>query len=52
VAEQAGTFSIVAAVPATGEVGRAVQSKYFAIGAVTPWVRAGVGADTCGVRHP
>jgi uncharacterized Ntn-hydrolase superfamily protein len=30
--------------PTTGEVGCAVQSKYFAIGAVTPWVRAGVGA--------
>jgi uncharacterized Ntn-hydrolase superfamily protein len=44
VAVQAGTFSIVAADPATGEVGCAVQSKYFAIGAVTPWVRAGVGA--------
>jgi uncharacterized Ntn-hydrolase superfamily protein len=40
----AGTYSIVAADPATGEVGCAVQSKYFAIGAVTPWVRAGVGA--------
>lgn len=40
----AGTFSVVAADPATGEVGCAVQSKYFAIGAVTPWVRAGVGA--------
>jgi len=38
------TFSIVVADPATGEVGCAVQSKYFAIGAVTPWVRAGVGA--------
>jgi len=38
------TFSIVAADPATGEVGCAVESKYFAIGAVTPWVRAGVGA--------
>jgi uncharacterized Ntn-hydrolase superfamily protein len=38
------TFSIVAADPSTGEVGCAVQSKYFAIGAVTPWVRAGVGA--------
>ena len=38
------TFSIVAADPATDEVGCAVQSKYFAIGAVTPWVRAGVGA--------
>jgi uncharacterized Ntn-hydrolase superfamily protein len=40
----AGTFSIVAADPSTGEVGCAVQSRYFAIGAVTPWVRAGVGA--------
>jgi uncharacterized Ntn-hydrolase superfamily protein len=38
------TFSIVAADPRTGEVGCAVQSKYFAIGAVTPRVRAGVGA--------
>jgi uncharacterized Ntn-hydrolase superfamily protein len=41
---EAGTFSIVVADPTTGEVGCAVQSKYFAIGAVTPWVRAGVGA--------
>jgi uncharacterized Ntn-hydrolase superfamily protein len=38
------TFSIVAADASTGEVGCAVQSKYFAIGSVTPWVRAGVGA--------
>lgn len=38
------TFSIVAADPSSGEVGCAVQSRYFAIGAVTPWVRAGVGA--------
>jgi len=41
---EAGTFSIVAADRTTAEVGCAVQSKYFAIGAVTPWVRAGVGA--------
>jgi len=40
----AGTFSIVAADPATGDVGCAVESRYFAIGAVTPWVRAGIGA--------
>jgi uncharacterized Ntn-hydrolase superfamily protein len=40
----AGTFSIVAVDPTTSEVGCAVQSRYFAIGAVTPWVRAGVGA--------
>jgi uncharacterized Ntn-hydrolase superfamily protein len=38
------TFSIVAADETTGEVGCAVASKYLAIGAVTPWVRAGVGA--------
>ena len=38
------TFSICAADPATGEVGCAVQSKYFAVGSVVPWVRAGVGA--------
>jgi uncharacterized Ntn-hydrolase superfamily protein len=44
VVDHAGTFSIVAADPTTGEVGCAVQSKYFAIGAVTPWVQAGVGA--------
>jgi uncharacterized Ntn-hydrolase superfamily protein len=38
------TFSIVASDPSSGQVGCAVQSRYFAIGAVTPWVRAGVGA--------
>jgi uncharacterized Ntn-hydrolase superfamily protein len=38
------TFSIVAADPAAGEVGCAVQSKYFAVGTVVPWARAGVGA--------
>lgn len=39
-----GTFSIVAADLGTGEVGCAVQSKYFSVGSVVPWVRAGVGA--------
>lgn len=38
------TFSIVAADPATGEVGVAVQSKYFSVGSVVPWAEAGVGA--------
>jgi uncharacterized Ntn-hydrolase superfamily protein len=38
------TFSIVAADPAAGDVGCAVQSKYFAVGTVVPWARAGVGA--------
>ena len=39
-----GTFSIVAADLEAGEVGCAVQSKYFSVGLVVPWVRAGVGA--------
>ena len=38
------TFSIVAADPVAREVGCAVQSKYFAVGNVVPWARAGVGA--------
>ena len=39
-----GTFSIVAADLETGEVGCAVQSKYFSVGSVVPWARAGTGA--------
>jgi uncharacterized Ntn-hydrolase superfamily protein len=39
-----GTFSIVAVDLETGEVGCAVQSKYFSVGSVVPWARAGVGA--------
>jgi uncharacterized Ntn-hydrolase superfamily protein len=38
------TFSIVAADPEAGEVGIAVASKFFAVGSVVPWARAGVGA--------
>ena len=38
------TFSIVAFDPATGELGVAVQSKYFGVGSVVPWAKAGVGA--------
>jgi uncharacterized Ntn-hydrolase superfamily protein len=38
------TFSICAVDPAAGEVGVAVQSRYFAVGTVVPWARAGVGA--------
>ncbi len=41
---QPSTFSICGLDPATGEVGVAVQSKYFAVGSVVPWARAGVGA--------
>jgi uncharacterized Ntn-hydrolase superfamily protein len=39
-----GTFSIVAADVAAGEVGCAVQSRYFSVGSVVPWATAGVGA--------
>ena len=42
--ESRGTFSIVAFDRETGDVGVAVQSKYFAVGAVVPWAKAGVGA--------
>lgn len=38
------TFSIVARDPETGDLAVAVQSKFLAVGAVVPWVRAGVGA--------
>ena len=38
------TFSIVAFDPDTGDLGIAVQSKFFGVGAVVPWARAGVGA--------
>lgn len=38
------TFSVVAYNPATGEVGVAVQSKFFAVGSVVPYAEAGVGA--------
>jgi uncharacterized Ntn-hydrolase superfamily protein len=38
------TFSIVAADPATGEVGVAVASRFFAVGSVVPFAKAGVGA--------
>ncbi|HLF56166.1 MAG TPA: DUF1028 domain-containing protein, partial [Thermoanaerobaculia bacterium] len=38
------TFSIVAADAEAGEVGVAVASRFFAVGAVVPYARAGVGA--------
>lgn len=39
-----GTFSIVARDPQTGHLGVAVQSKFLAVGAQVPGVKAGVGA--------
>jgi uncharacterized Ntn-hydrolase superfamily protein len=38
------TYSIVAADPAAGEVGVAVQSKFLAVGAIVPWASADAGA--------
>ncbi len=38
------TYSIVARDPHTGALGAAVQSHWFAVGAVVPWARPGVGA--------
>ena len=38
------TFSIVGYDAETGDLGIAVQSKFFAVGAVVPWAEAGVGA--------
>lgn len=38
------TFSIVARDPATGQLGVAVQSHWFAVGQTVPWAEAGVGA--------
>ncbi len=38
------TFSIVAFDPKTGEFGVAVESKYFGVGTVVPWAKAGGGA--------
>ena len=42
--EPTATFSIVALDPENGDLGVAVQSKFFGVGAVVPWVEAGTGA--------
>ncbi len=38
------TFSIVGRDSVTGELGIAVASRFFAVGAVVPWAKAGIGA--------
>jgi uncharacterized Ntn-hydrolase superfamily protein len=38
------TYSIVARDSATGQMGVAVQSHWFAVGQIVPWAEAGVGA--------
>lgn len=42
--EPVATFSIAGFDPHTGDLGVAVQSKFFAVGSVVPWAKAGVGA--------
>jgi uncharacterized Ntn-hydrolase superfamily protein len=39
-----GTYSIVALDESTGQLGVAVQSHWFSVGPIVPWVRPGVGA--------
>jgi uncharacterized Ntn-hydrolase superfamily protein len=38
------TYSIVARDPANGQLGVAVQSHWFSVGPLVPWIEAGVGA--------
>jgi uncharacterized Ntn-hydrolase superfamily protein len=38
------TYSVIARDPATGELGVAVQSHYFQVGATVPWGEPGIGA--------
>ena len=38
------TFSVVAFDPLSGDLGVAVQSKFFGVGTVVPWAKANVGA--------
>ena len=38
------TYSIVARDPSSGELGVAVQSHFFSVGSLCPWVEPGVGA--------
>lgn len=38
------TYSIIGRDPNSGEIGIAVQSRYFAAGRLVPWIEAGVGA--------
>jgi uncharacterized Ntn-hydrolase superfamily protein len=40
----ANTFSIVARDPATGDLGVAVQSHWFSVGALVAWAEPGIGA--------
>ena len=41
---RAGTYSIVARDPDSGQLGVAVQSHWYSVGSIVTWARAGVGA--------
>lgn len=41
---EVNTYSVVAWDPETGDLGVAVQSKFFGVGSVVPWAEAGIGA--------
>jgi uncharacterized Ntn-hydrolase superfamily protein len=43
-AQPVATYSIVAFDPKSGDLGVAVQSKFFGVGSVVPWAKAKVGA--------
>src|SRR4029434_1919378 len=43
-AKAVATFSIVGYDPVTGDLGVAVESRFFAVGSVVPWAKSGVGA--------
>jgi len=38
------TYSIVARDPDTGQLGVAVQSHWFSVETLVPWIEAGIGA--------
>ena len=42
------TYSIVARDSVTGQLGVAVQSHWFSVGALVPWAEAGVGVSRGG----
>jgi uncharacterized Ntn-hydrolase superfamily protein len=44
VRHRAGTYSIVARDPDSGQLGVAVQSHWYSVGSIVTWARAGIGA--------
>lgn len=44
ITQTVNTFSVIGFDPKTGDLGVAVASKFFAVGAVVPFIKSGVGA--------